>query len=278
MVIYSFSNNKNSLVLLVMMISIGYMPLIGQDSVISSNGVEVVLPSKTAKKLNSYLSLNGGLQKPYMLIVPMIPESTPADNFIEETVLMALAEGYSFGIGLLNKTNPYLDVGLLADYYNNSVPITRVGERSRGPWVFEQTNETSNLTEPFENDNNRVSEVYVIRATIRLKLPLGPINIWAGITGGSYTSTVRFTERDEVSFFNSASKTLIAPSYQTGIDFMIKNKQEEDIFSITFFADFSSPKMEESIYDTVVSGWDFTVPEGNSVISPVRFGLAIGIH
>ncbi len=34
-----------------------------------------------------------------------------------------------------------------------------------------------------------VSEVYVIRATAKLKLPLGPINLWAGITAGTYTST-----------------------------------------------------------------------------------------
>ncbi len=132
--------------------------------------------------------------------------------------------------------------------------------------------------DPFEVNHRRVSEVYVIRATLRLKAPLGPVKLWVGITGGSYTSTVRFTEREEVNFFNSSSKTLIALSYQTGLDLMIRAKQKDDVLSITLFADFAGPKMEESMYDVIVQGWDFSVPEGNRVISPVRFGIAVGIH
>ena len=62
------------------------------------------------------------------------------------------------------------------------------------------------------------------------------------------------------------------------VDFADINKEHKDVLSITMFADFSSPKLEESFYDTVVSGWDFAVPDGNMVISPVRFGIAIGIH
>lgn len=249
-----------------------------QDPVPVNDGIEVIVPKKTDRKLNSYFLLNGGYQNPFMLTVPMIPENTAAGNFVIEDDLMALAHGYSFGLGVLNKTRSFLEVGLLADYYNNSVDITKTGERSMGPWVSEQNNGGSNLTDPFDADHQRVSEVYVIRATVRLKLPLGPVHLWVGITGGSYSSTVRYTERAEVSFFNSSSKTLIAPSYQTGLDLMIRNKQEGDVLSITFFADFASPKMAESMYDTVVSGWDFSVPEGNRVISPVRFGLALGIH
>ena len=275
---YSFSSNRSSFVLMIIIMCLWLPSMNAQDSTIINNGVEVVLPNKTDKKLNSYVLLNGGVQNPYMVIVPMIPESTPGENYTEGAELMAIAKGFSFGFGILNKTNPYLHVGLLADYYNNSVPIARTGERSMGAWVYEKTNEASTLTEPFDTDHNRVSEVYVIRATVRLKIPMGPVNIWAGITGGSYTSTVRLTDREEVSFLNSASKTLIAPSYQAGIDVVLKNKQKEDVLSLTFFVDFSSPKMEESMYDTVIEGWDFAVSEGNNVISPVRFGLAIGIH
>lgn len=242
------------------------------------DGIEIVVPKNADRKLNSYFTINGGFQNQYMVSVPMIPESASPGEYIIEDDLKALAHGFSFGLGVLNKTGSYLDIGLLADYYNNSVDIAKTGERSMGPWVSEQNGGLSEMTEPFVADHQRVSEVYVIRAAIRLKLPLGPVNFWVGITGGTYTSTVRYTERDEVSFFNSSSKTLIAPSYQTGVDLMIRNHKKEDVLSMTFFADFSSPKMEESMYDTVFPGWDFSVPEGNHVISPVRFGLAIGIH
>lgn len=251
-----------------------------QNPVVSQDGIEVIIPDKSDKKLNSYFLINGGYQNQYLVTVPMIPENTPSEKYSVNSLngLQTLVEGYSIGLGVMNKTKSYLEVGLLADFYNNSVVITKTGERSMGLWVLEQTNGTSELTDPFEEDHERVSEVYVIRACLRIKLPLGPVSLWGGITGGSYTSTVRYTERDAVTFFNSASKTLVAPSYQAGLDFMIRNKQDKDILSFTFYADFTSPKIEESIYDVVVSGWDFEAIGGNKVISPVRFGLAIGIH
>ncbi len=277
---YNISLGKIYSQILLLLIFSGTIELKSQNLVAKGDGIEVIVADLTDRKLNSYFMINGAYQTPYMVAVPMIPEHTPAGDYSVNSLngLQALTEGYSFGLGLMNKTKSWLEVGLLADYYNNSLAITKAGERSMGPWVLEQTNNTDDLTDPFDEDHNRISEVYVIRACVRLKLPLGPINLWGGITGGSYTSTVRYTEREDLTFINSATKTLIAPSYQVGMDFMIRNKEGKDILSFTFYADFSSPKMEESIYDTVVSGWDFETIGGNKVISPVRFGLAIGLH
>lgn len=249
-----------------------------QGVVYDQDDIEISIPSKTAQKRNSYLSINGGIQHPYMVTVAMIPESTPSENYIEETELKALAEGYSFGIGLIKKPKSFLEVGILADFYNSIVPITRSGERSTSLWVLEKNKGASIYTVPFEEAHDRVSDVITIRGIIRLKLPLGPINVWAAITGGTYSSSVRFTDQDETTFFNSTSKTLIAPSYMAGLDLVIRNNQKKDVLSFTLFADFSSPRMEEKFFDVVIPGWDFAVPEGNNVISPVRFGLSVGIH
>jgi hypothetical protein len=266
--------------IILLLIFSGTLELKSQITAAKGDGIEVIIADKSDRKLNSYFMINGGYQTPYLVAVPMIPENTAPENYSVNTLngMQALTEGYSFGLGVFNKTKSWLEVGLLVDYYNNSIAITKAGERSMGPWVLEQTNNASDLTDPFDEDQNRVSEVYVIRACVRLKLPLGPVRLWGGIAGGSYTSTVRYTGREAVTFFNSATKTLIAPSYQLGMDFMIHNKRDKDILSFTFYADFSSPKMEESIYDAVVSGWDFEAIGGNKVISPVRIGLAIGFH
>lgn len=252
--------------------------IFGQDPGGTKNGIEVIVTKPSDRKLNSYVMFSGGYQYPYLVHVPMIPESTSSKEFEIGDDLQANTHGYYFGIGVMNKTKRYLDVGLLADYCSNSVYITRSGERSMGPWVLEQSNGESNYTETFDENNKRVCEVYAIRASVRLKLPAGPMKFWLGLCGGSYTSTVRYTERDEMNFFNSARKTLIAPSYQAGLDIMIRNKQDEDAFSITLYADFGGPVIEEALYDVVISGWDFSVPEGNRVVSPVKFGLALAIH
>ena len=136
----------------------------------------------------------------------------------------------------------------------------------------------SNISEPFEDDHSRVSEGIAIRATLRLKLPLGPIDIWGGITGGTYSSTVRYTELVDADIFNSYSIGLIGASYMAGINYLIKDKKENTRASVTFFADFLGPKIKENIVNTVNLDWNFENPIGNRVMSPVRFGLSIGIH
>ncbi|MCF8226408.1 MAG: hypothetical protein K9J30_11080 [Bacteroidales bacterium] len=268
--------SKISFMVLVCMLSSANQ-LKAQDSVIVDEGIEIIVPTFRERLQDSYFFINGSWQTPYMVTVPMIPENTPPENFTDNGELHVLTEGYSFGIGMLKIHNKIFEAGFLVDYYYNAVPVTQSGERSMGPWVLEQTG-TSMYTTLFEKDHNRVSETLVIRATARLKWPLGPVKLWGGLAGGTYSSTVRFTDRDKTSAINSTSRNQLGLSYQAGMDLMIKNKLEKDILSVTLFADFASPRMEEKMLDAIETGWMFEYPGGNKVISPVRIGIAFNVH
>ncbi len=265
--------------ILIMIILSFQAPVIwAQEPVNNPPGVEVIIQDQREKVLNNYFFIHAGYQNPYWVTVPMVPETIKPENFREGEQLETLASGYFLGAGIMNKTQKFLEVGLMGDYYYSTAALTRSGQRSMGPWVRLQTTDNSYYTDPFDTDHNRVSEIIIIRATARLKLPLGPVNLWAGIAAGTYTSTLRLTNREDMSIFNSARATLVAPSYQGGIDILFKDSQKRERVSITFFAEFHSPTMEENFYDTVIEGWSFYLPDGNKVISPFRTGVSLGIH
>jgi hypothetical protein len=239
-------------------------------------GIKIIVPSKE-KKNNSYFFISGGYQFASWYKVPMVPENHT--GLTTKGHMDVKVPGWFCGIGIMKKTRSNFEVGILADFYRTIIPLAYSGQRSTSDWVFEQTGNVSYFTDVFENDINRISEVYSFRAAVRYKVPIGKFQIWGGLAPGTYASKIYFVEKNSNGAAKEFRETSLGLSYQAGINFVVKNARGKDMLRFTLYSDFGSPGIEEKMISLFNHPtWNYSNSEGNSVINPVRLGFAIGIH
>jgi len=265
-ILYSFS--------LILIISFYAGDMLAQYDTSVVSGVTIKVPVKEKKK-NSYIFLTGGFQNPTWYKVPVIPEF-PVNMVIKGSSVKA--SGWFAGFGIMKKSKKHFEVGLLADFYKTTIPVAYSGQRATGEWVTTQTPDSSSFTDVFTTDMKRVSEVISLRASVRYKIPVGKIQFWGGIAPGTYSCKVYFPE----GAFDKSQKTYVQTtagiSFQTGINFIVRDKLGKDMLRFTFYSDFSSPKIEEKMAGLIKPDWIYKNTDRNYAISPVRFGFAIGFH
>jgi hypothetical protein len=246
---------------------------IGQVDSTKFKGVKITVPSKE-KKNNTYFILAGGYQNPSWYRVPMIPENH--SNLTIKGNMNVKVPGWFAGFGFMKKTRTPFEVGLLVDFYKTSIPVAYSGQNSTSDWLMMVQSGNPNYLSA--NDIDRISEVYSFKASIRYKISLAKTQFWCGLAPGTFSSKVWFKEINNNEPAATYRETSLGLTYQAGINFLIKNSKGKDIFSFTFFSDFSSPKIEEKMISLFEPGWKFMNSEGNYAINPVRLGFAIGIH
>lgn len=248
--------------------------LYAQKDTSSIVGIKIKVPEKS-KKNNSYIFITGGFQNPVFYKLPVIPEF-PVNMVLDGN--SAKASGWFAGFGIMKKGKSNFEVGILGDFYKTTIPVAIEGQRSTGDWVYEQTANTSYFTDVFLTDINRVSEVISIRAAVRYKIPVGKIHFWGGIAPGTFSSKVYFSEGGYDKALKATMQTTAGITFQTGVNFVVRNKIGKDILRFTFYSDFVSPKIEEKVVGLFKPSWIYNNREKNYAISPIRFGFAIGIH
>jgi len=262
------------LLFIVLFTIIGSSHLYAQKDSSIVSGIKIKVPEK-GKKNNSYIFITGGFQNPVFYKLPVIPEF-PINMVLDG--YSAKASGWFAGFGIMKKGKSNFEVGILADFYKTTIPVAFEGQRAKGDWVFEQTANTSYFTDTFLTDMNRVSEVIAIRAAVRYKIPVGKIHFWGGVAPGTFSSKVYFSEGGFDQAHKTSIQTTAGITFQTGVNFVVRNKIGKDILRFTFYSDFVSPKIEEKIVGLFKPSWIYRNTDRNFAISPIRFGFAIGIH
>jgi len=250
--------------------------VIAQADTLKYADVKVIVPSIKKKPRTSYFLFSAGYQVPAKYKLPMIPENPY--NIDVTGDLNVKVPGWFAGIGLMKRTRSRFEAGLLVDYYRASTPVAYAGQRSTSDWVYERSGSTNYFTDVFENNIDRVSEVFTVRATVRYKLPLGNFRIWGGLAPGTFASNIRFMEEGNSEPLGRYMDTSLGLNYQAGMDYMIKNQKGKDKAAFSLFADFSGPKVEESFISLFRPGWIFKNTEGNYVINPFRVGFCVGLY
>lgn len=246
-----------------------------QGDTLKYEGVKVIVPPKEVNTGNTYFIFSGGYQLPSWYRVPMIPVNQ--GNVQYRGNIEAKVPGWFTGIGVIKRTRSNFEVGILADYFQNTIPVALSGESSTSEWVFEQPGSTSNITEVFLYDIDRINQVISVRATIRYKIPLGKFQVWGGLAPGTFSTKIYFAESNRNESSHEYLETFLGLSYQAGIDLLIKNKEGENMFKIGILSDFSGPRVEEKFISLFYPGWIYSNKEGNNVVNPVRLGLVVGL-
>jgi hypothetical protein len=246
-----------------------------QVEVKKNSAVKIKVPSKE-KKNTSYYFFTIGHQYPTWYNVPMIPQYPV--NMVYSGKMKVQVPGWYAGIGIMKKTRTNFEVGLLGDFYKTTIPVALAGQRSTSEWVSEKRGGVSAFTDTFVNDVSRISEVYSIRASIRYKIPVGIFQFWGGIAPGTFSSKIYFAEETKSEPLKIFTATSIGLTYQAGLSLVFKNSKGKDMLRFGFYADFSSPKIEEKIISLFKPGWNYFNTAGNYVINPIRFGFTVGVH
>lgn len=250
--------------------------LFAQADTLKFDGVEVIVPSTGKKKNNTYFLISSGYQLPSCYRVPMIPEIS--HNMEVRDNMYVKVPGWFAGIGIVKRTRSRFEFGILANYYETSIPVAKSGQRSTSNWVYEQSGNGSYFTEVFENDVDRISEVFSFHATVRYKIPAGKFQFWAGLSPGTFSSKINFSDKQSTIPHGIYRETSLGLKFETGIDFMIKNRTGREVLLFTIFSDFYGPGIEEKMISLFNSGWKFINTEGNNVVNPVRLGFSLGIQ
>ena len=232
------------------------------------DGITIIVEEKDKSK-NSYIFISGGYQAPAWIRVPMTPENSP--DIHKQGNMKVQVPGWFTGFGIIKKTKSRFEAGLLADYYKSCIPVAYSGQRSTSDWVYEQNFNTGYFTQVFEDDILRVNETLSFRGVIRYKIPVPNFSFWGGLTGGTFSSKISFNEASYV-------ETSLGASLQAGIDFNIKDAMEKDLFSISLFSDFLSPKIHENMISLFNPNWMYVNSDGNYSVNPFRIGVSVGIH
>ncbi|MFZ5939391.1 MAG: hypothetical protein ACOYXB_02350 [Bacteroidota bacterium] len=236
-------------------------------------GVEVVAPRKEkASRTNFYLS--GGMQYKTWYSVPMVPEN------IDATVLRngneLVTPGWFISAGASKPTDLHLEFGIWLSYFQSSVPVAFAGQRSTGDWVLEQTG--SLYTDPYAYNVDRINNVYAIRIFSRYNFNFSPFNYWIAVYAGTYSSNIIYQGEGQSDPEGSYNHTSLGVNGQTGLDYVISDELGRARFSFTLFAEFLSPRVSESIFGLFENNWYYISDADNYVVSPIRFGVMIGIH
>ncbi len=259
------------IILIITMFPVNY--IFSQADTVKLDGVKVIIPSKEKKKKSSYFIISGGYQLPAWYRVPMIPEYP--QNMIIDGNMDVKVPGKFAGIGIMKKSKSRFEFGILANYYETSIPIAMAGQRSTSDWVYEQSG--SYTTDFYTLDIDRISEVFSIRATVRYKIPAGKLQFWGGVSPGTYSSKIEFTDENTIEVFRVFRETSLGVNLETGMDFLVKNKKGKEILMFTLFSDISGPRIEENMNNLFKTTWKFENTDGNNVVNPIRLGFAIGI-
>jgi hypothetical protein len=245
-----------------------------QADTTKSFGVKVTAPGNENRN-TTYFFISAGQQLPGWYHVPMIPEFPV--NMELNGKMNVRVPGWFAGIGIMKKTKTKFEVGLLCDFYKTTIPIAFSGQRCVSEWDYVQRKAGTFYTEIRENDINRISEVYAIRASIRYKIPFGPFQFWGGIAPGTFSSKVYYSETGNSKPVGIINTTSLGISWQAGINLVLKNNKGKDMLRFGFYSDFSGPEIDDNIINLLNHGWIFKSP-GNYAINPVRLGLLVGIH
>lgn len=246
-----------------------------QQEIKAGNGITVIVPSREKVK-TSYFTFAGGYQIPSIVNVPMVPENAP--DLVKESDMEVVIPGWFAQIGINKKTRSNFELGLLAGFYSNSVHVALDGQRSTSDWVYEESGNTDRFTEVFDEDVVRTSNVMTVKALIKYKYNIQNINLWIGLTGGTFSSAIDYSGSNGSNTYGTSHLTALGLSYLAGIDIIKKNNEGEDVFGITIFSDISSPMIYDKYISLFKPGWIYDNPSGNYSINPFRVGLSLNIY
>ena len=249
--------------------------IFAQADTMKFEGVKVIVPQSDKKKNNTCFIFSSGYQLAAWYKVPMIPEFP--HNMVIDGNMKVKTPGWFAGFGIMKRTRSRFEYGILANYYVTTIPVARLGQRSTSQWVYENTDSVSYFTSLFEYDVNRVCKVISVRASFRYKIPAGKINFWGGVSPGTYSSIIEYTDEKTPKPFRTKRITSLGVNFEAGIDFPFQNKKGNELFMLSFFCDFSGPMIDDSMNNLFKPGWKYINTEKNYVVNPVRLGFAIGI-
>ncbi len=243
------------------------------DSTVIS-GIEIIPPVKMkGTRTNIYFS--GGLQNSAWYKVPMVPVSLAPEmvRYGDEVV----GQGWFVGLGASKPTDLHLEFGIMLNYFYSSVPVAYNGENSTSAWILEQTGTTS-ISGPYPYSINRQNSVYSIRTFARYNVNFKPMNFWIAGFAGTFSSSIKYTGEGQTEDEGTFNATSLGVNFQTGIDLGFYDKMGRLRSSLTLFADFLSPHISESIFGLFEDNWLYKPEDKTIVISPVRFGVMLGLH
>lgn len=252
-----------------------YIESSGQQEIDDGKGITVIVPSKEKVK-KTYFTFAGGYQIPSIVNVPMVPENAP--DLVKESDMEVVIPGFFAQLGIIKKTKSNFEIGLLSGYYSNSVHVALKGQRSTSDWVLEESGNTDRFTDIFDEDVLRTSNVVAIRAAIKYNYSIQNVNVWIGITGGTYSSAIDFSNNNGSNSYGASHLTALGLSYLLGIDLIKENEEGDDVFGISIFTDISSPVIYDKYISLFNPGWIYDNPAGNHSVNPSRVGLSFNIY
>ncbi len=260
-------------VILIMILGVLTSVLFAQQDSSVISGVEII-PTRTFKKTPTNFYFSGGIQNKTWYKVPMVPES------IDPTILRngneLSGKGWFAGIGASKPTDLHLEFGLMLNFYSSSVPVALEGQRSTSDWVYEMSG--NEFTDEYTYNIDRVNNVYSIRTFARYNLNFKPMNFWVAVFVGTFSSAINYKAQGQSEALGNFNHTSLGANGQAGLDYIINDEAGNAKYSITVFADFLSPKMSETIFSIFQNSWYYNTGAENYVVSPVRFGLMLGLH
>ncbi len=256
-------------------LAIPFSSVLSQQDTLKTTDITIIIPGKR-QKIDSYIYLTGGYQVPAWIRVPMLPENFSGTK--KEGNMEVKVPGWTTGIGIMKKIKKNFELGILMDFYRSTIPVAYSGQRSSSSWVYDMNQDSSYYTQVFSGNINRLSDVFSFRTTFRFKIPAENFCFWGGICAGNFSGSITYSEKNVNDPLRSFRQNEFGLTFQTGIDYISKNKKGKDLMNYTLFLDCSGPRIEENFISLFNTGWKYNNSKGNYMINPFRIGLAIGLH